>query len=183
MRLRRSTKPSPDSAARILAGKLREVGLWSEQPDAVREQNLQTVAAGGSPFGLPGCEEFEFFADGEDLAEGDVEEFLETLRRPLLRYGVNLDVSTVDDGPGYTVMINGRRCVVLDDADDPDWLGATVRPLSVVNALLDDVNATRRVYLLYAGGNDGLALLLPPAAVHAMIESGLFDPTEIPTEP
>lgn len=183
MRLRRSTEPKPDSAARVLADRLRASGLWSEQPAAVREQNLQTVATGGYPFGLPGCEEFEFFADGEDLAEGGVEEFLETLRRPLMRYGVSLDVQRVDDGPGYAVMINGRRCVVLDDADDPDWLAATVRPLAVVNALLDEVQATRRAYLLYAGGNDGIALLLPPAVVSAVIESGLFDPKEIPAQP
>jgi hypothetical protein len=180
MRLRRSAKPSPDAAAQALAGRLRESGLWSEQPAAVREQNLRAVAGGGYPFGLPGCEEFEFFADGEDLAEGGVEEFLETLRGPLMRFGINLEVSSVADGPGYPVMINGRRCVVLDDADDPDWLAATVRPLAVVNALLDEAHASHRMYLLYAGGNEGIALLLPPAAVSAISDSGLFDPTEIP---
>jgi hypothetical protein len=181
MRLRRSTKPSP--AAQVLAGTFSEFGLWSEQPAAVREQNLQTVAAGGYPFGLPGCEEFEFFADGEELAEGGVEEFLGMLRYPLMRYGVNLAVSRIDDGLRYMVTISGRRCVVLDDAADPDWLSATVRPLVVVNALLEEVQATRRIYLLSAGGNDGIALLLPPAVVTAMRESGLFDQAEIPAEP
>ncbi|WP_260709531.1 NADAR family protein [Dactylosporangium aurantiacum] len=58
-----------------------------------------------------------FHADGEELAEGGVEDVLREMAPALRRCGAALRVPTVsgnnDDG-GYVVEINGRRCLVLD---------------------------------------------------------------------
>lgn len=121
--------------------------------------------------------------DATDEAEGGVAEFLETLRQSLMRYGINLDVQRVEDGLRYAVVINGRRCVVLEDADDSDWLGATVRPLAVVNTLLDEAQLPAGCTCSTPAATTGITLLLPASVVSALIESGLFGPAEIPLRP
>jgi hypothetical protein len=58
-------------------------------------------------------------ADGEDLADGDVEMWLSEMTRSLAECGVQLEVATVrrpldEQSTGYTVRINGRDVVLYD---------------------------------------------------------------------
>ena len=57
---------------------------------------------------------------------------------------------------------------------------ATVRPLAVVNDLLAQTGANVRAFTLYAGGNEGLALLLDPRIPAVMARSGLFGEDDMP---
>ncbi|MGI5180306.1 hypothetical protein ACQEVZ_28705 [Dactylosporangium sp. CA-152071] len=130
-----------------------------------------------------------FRADGEDLAEGGVEDLLREMAPALRHFGVTLRIRTVcgsGDEESYVLGINDRRCPVLD-ADDwrynSPWLEATVRPLAVVNDLLAAAGTPVRVFTLYAGENDGLALLLDPAIVDAVRRSGLVDDRNTPELP
>jgi|UniRef100_A0AAU3I960 hypothetical protein len=167
-----------------MADALNRYGLWDHLSAELRESAMTEVATGCYPldFGLL-FEQVEFFADGEELAEGGVDRFLRKLAPALVRYGVALEVETVRDADDYTVSINGIRCVVLRSADwesDP-WALSTVRPLAVVNQLLAAAGRSAlRAHTLYAGANDGLVLLMDPRAAEAMRASGLFPEHELP---
>jgi len=113
-------------------------------------------------------------ADGEDLAEGDVEDWLRGMARPLADCGVHLTVSTGSsprDGHAdtYAVTVNGRTVDLyrVDGASgrvplsfDP-WLDCTVEPASEVNRLLRAAGTDHRLALFWPGGNDGFSVLGP----------------------
>ncbi|GAA1542056.1 hypothetical protein GCM10009827_071930 [Dactylosporangium maewongense] len=153
------------------------------------DDQRREVAAGGYPFNCAVLDDVTFRADGEDLAEGGVEDLFGEMAPALRRFGVTLRIRTVcgnGDEEGYVLDINGCRFPVLD-ADDwrynSPWLEATVRPLAVVNDLLAAAGTPVRVFTLYAGENDGLALLLDPAVVHTVRRSGLVDDRNTPELP
>jgi hypothetical protein len=184
----------PDGAGRDrrwseLARTLADLGFWRDQPPAAAEAQQREVAAGWYPFTCAVLDDVDFHADGEELAEGEVEGLLREMAPALRRFGVTLRVRTVsenNDDDGYVVEINGRRCLVLG-ADDwrcnSPWFEATVRPLAVVNDLLAAAGTPVRVFTLYTGGNEGRALLLDPAVVDAVRRSGLLDDRELPELP
>ncbi|MPY31298.1 hypothetical protein FNH09_08290 [Streptomyces adustus] len=171
---------------RVLAEALNHYGLWDHLPAEQRGSAMADVAAGSYPLRLGLLlEQIVFWADGEELAEGGVEEFLRTLAPALARCGVVLEVETIRDTDDYTVSINGTRYVVLrpEDREHGDsWALATVRPLAVVNRLLAAAGRSPlRVHTLHTtGGNDGLALLMDPRAAEAMRASGLFSEHNVP---
>ncbi|WP_432825009.1 hypothetical protein [Dactylosporangium sp. CA-092794] len=167
-----------------------ELGHWSHLSAAAAGEQMRAVAGGEYPFMGDAFEGLEFFADGEDLAEGGVEELLRAMAPALRRHGVELRVEVVrlptSDDDEYVLNINGRRCRVWGPADwsgRQAWHSATVRPLAVVNELLAECGATARVFTLYCGGNEGTALLLDPAVVDAVRLSGLVDPYNVPELP
>lgn len=138
-----------------------------------------------------------FGADGEDLAEELVEEWLACMAAALEYYGLPLTVETVDSSRGsarradqgdYIVMINGVRCQIWEAAEwdhnveplwDP-WLAATLRPLAVINTLLAARGSSVRAHVMNAGGNDGVAILIDPRVVAAMQLSGEYPESAIP---
>ncbi|MEV0129240.1 hypothetical protein AB0H83_12385 [Dactylosporangium sp. NPDC050688] len=163
------------------------MGFWRDLPPAAARDQQREVAAGGYPFTCAVLDDVMFDADGEELAEGSVEDLLREMAPALRRLGVTLRVRTVSaDEDSYVVDINGRRCLVLD-ADDwrynAPWFEATVRPLAVVNDLLAAAGTPVRVFTLYTGGNEGKALLLDPAVVDAVRASGLAGDAELPELP
>jgi hypothetical protein len=173
-----------------LARALATLGHWRDLPPSVAADQQREIARGGYPFTGAAFDEVTFPADGEDLAEGGVEELLERMRPVLQRHGVALQVATlstaesIDDD--YVIAINGRRCLVLGPDDwryESPWYEATIRPLSLVNDLLADPAATVRVFTLHAGGNDGLAILIDPRIVDAMAHSGLIGANDLPILP
>ncbi|MFF5235529.1 hypothetical protein [Dactylosporangium sp. NPDC000521] len=186
---RRPAGAGQDHRWNELARTLADVGFWRDQSLAAAEAQRREVAAGGYPFSCAVLDDVTFHADGEELAEGGVENLLREMAPALRRCGVTLRVRTVsennDDG-GYVVEINGRRCLVLD-ADDwrynSPWFEATVRPLAVVNDLLAAVGTPVRAFTLYTGGNEGRAVLLDPTVVDAVQRSGLVDDREVPELP
>lgn len=138
-----------------------------------------------------------FAADGEDLAEEFVEEWLACMAPALEHYGLPLTVETVEssrlserhaDEGDYILMINGIRCQIWEgaewdyDAEPPwdPWLVATLRPLAVINTLLATSGSTVRAHVMNAGGNDGVAILIDPKVVEAMRHSGDYPEPAIP---
>ena len=169
----------------VLAHQLAEAGFWFGLPPAQARAQQREVAAGGYPFNCAVLDDVTFLADGEDLAEGDVEDVLREMAPALRRFGVELRVHTVSDNNSgeYVVDINGRRCLVLDAGDwngNLPWLLATVRPFAVVNDLLIEAGAPVRVHTLHTGGNEGMALLLDPAIVEVVRGSGLVSDRDLP---
>jgi hypothetical protein len=126
-------------------------------------------------------------ADGEDLAEGDVEMWLTEMIGALAQCGVRLDVSTIrrpleERSTGYTLSINGRDIVLYDfdpnernlpAAEDP-WMDCTVMPAAAINRLLEAVGSDCRVALFWPGGNDGISVLVP-RAVLTVLDTHLGD--------
>jgi len=164
--------------------------MWDHLPDAEAEAAQRWVAEGKYPlvsFGEePGLR--WFFVDGEEMAEGGVERVLRRLAPGLRTRGIELQVETVDRPVGvqdgdYVVEINGRRCVVWRPEDwstGRAWVVSTVRPLAVVNDLLAESGVTSRLFTLTAGANEGIAWLVDPRIVAAIVDSGLVNEPSLP---
>lgn len=141
-----------------------------------------------------------FAADGEDLAEEFVEEWLACMAPALEHYGLPLTVETVDssrlraserptaDYGDYVLMINGVRCQIWEKAEwdfdaepawDP-WLAATLRPLAAINTLLAACGSEVRAHVLNVGGNGGVAILIDPKVVAAMRQCGEYPDSAVP---
>lgn len=177
-----------------LAAALAAAGFWADVPDEDVRLLRAEVAAGAPPFRWLG--ERGWIADGEDLAEGGVEELLGSMTDALCRCGVSLTVESVrrlgdGDDTGYTVRINGKLLDLFDlDPADPrmpltgdPWMDCTVKPLGIVNELLEEAGSHYRVAVFNAGGNDGLAVLLPLAAIQLLAESALVPELHRPMVP
>jgi hypothetical protein len=110
---------------------LAELGCWSHLSPTAAAECERSVAAGGYPFTAEVFSGVDFMADGEELAEGGVEDLLQLMDPALRGHGVALRVealhlpNSADDE--YMVDINGRRCVVLD-RDDCQWAYRRVIP-------------------------------------------------------
>jgi len=172
-----------------LAEDLAAPGLWDLLEPAAAAQLRKALAESGHPLDDAAFENAGFSADGEDLAEGGVEELLGEMAPALLRHGLALEVTAGDypvdeEKEDYVLALNGRRCRILRSEDreghEEDWYLATVRPLAMVNDLLAEAGAKVRVFTLYTGGNEGLAFLLDPEVPAAMARSGLFPPDQVP---
>lgn len=183
---------SADERHHRLASELARFGLWDHLPEQQRLAARADADLGFIPLHNDHVDLLEYFADGEYLAEGGVEDFLAELTPGLERHGVSLETTTIESpyrppgGRDYILAINGRRCTVWlahEWEQDNPWEAATIRPMAVVNELLAAAGSTIRAHTLYAGTNDGLVLLLDPRAVHAMRESGLFPDHELPAVP
>ncbi len=123
-----------------LAAALEATGFWAGLPSRDGVRLRDEVAQGASPVtGLAGR---GWRADGEDLAEGDVEELLRSMIDALRHRGVSLTVESVrrprdDRSTGYTLRINGELLDLFDYdpanrgmplVADP-WMDCTVKPL------------------------------------------------------
>lgn len=163
--------------------------MWRHLPVDVVAEQAREVAGGRYPFLLPD-EDMDvsyFLVDGQAMAEGGVEDRLRAMAPALGLHGVELQAELVDlpraDEGDYVVAINGRRCRVWGPEDWPGyraWETATVRPLAVVNDLLAEADAVARLFVLNAGGNEGVAWLLDPRIVAAVDRSGLVVAGEVP---
>ncbi|MGI5170343.1 hypothetical protein ACQEU3_38925 [Spirillospora sp. CA-253888] len=133
----------------------------------------------------------EFNADGEELAEGGVQDWLAEIAPGLERHGLTLDMRVLADpyqaeGDDYVLEINGHRCPIWTEREMGRrdlWGVATARPVTVINTLLAVSGTPVRAYLLHEGGNEGMLLLLPPGVPAAMRASGLFQERDVPALP
>jgi hypothetical protein len=117
-------------------------------------------------------------ADGEDLAEGDVEDWLCGMTEPLSDCGVQLVVTTCsspfdDRLDSYAVKVNGETLSLyaVDPADprrplcfDP-WLECTIGPAAEVNRLLLAAGSDCRIAVFWPGSNDGFSVLGPESVL------------------
>lgn len=167
------------------AARLDAAGLWDRLPAGLRAQERRQAELTGQDmrFGLD-FRDRQFFADGEELLERGIQgELFDELAPSLAEAGLALDVVALSDpyrppppgGDDYVLEINGLRCEVWtadDDSRDSDgWYIATVRPLIVINELLEAVGTRERLYMDAAGGNEGCVFLIP-----AEVRAVLVDP-------
>jgi hypothetical protein len=134
-------------------------GLWDRFPEDVRAQERRHVEDTGDD--LRHCLDYrdrQFWADGEELFERGAEDLFDVLAPSLAECGLALDVVALSDpypAPSsgdeeYILEINGVHCPVWTVDDDLErghgWHLSTVRPLIVINELLERVGARERVY-------------------------------------
>jgi hypothetical protein len=116
-----------------------------------------------------------FPADAEDLAEGGVAGFLESISPVLSALGVSAAVD--EDGFSdneYWLRIWGRRWVIYSAdelASHPEgsniWALATVRTFAMVNERLAEAGVRDRLYAVN-GGNDLWGIFLTPEQLQAI---------------
>ena len=174
-----------------LADRLDALGLWRDLDQSTRAAAHQAVAAGAHPWSTEISPTVQFFADGEELAEDGVQDFLTEISPAIKALGVDLEVmSELRDEEAdsqYIVTINGREIEIYDGLDafkhDDEtfpWFAAQIRPLARVNELLAEVPAKERFFVLYPGANDSVALLIDPEIVAAVAHAGFTEAKETP---
>jgi hypothetical protein len=172
-----------DMSFRDLLDALEDAGLWSAMPETEKRALIQTLEAGEEATWTVGG---AWRADGEDLADGEVEAWLSRMAGVLAECAVELQVATVS-GPfepgstGYTVSVNGTTIALysfvpnepgLPASEDP-WMDCTVEPVAEVNHLLAEAGSSHRVAVFWPGGNDGFSVLGERAALQRACEQGL----------
>jgi hypothetical protein len=156
-------------------------GLWSH---VAEDQKRACIRALGSGEDVAWAAGGAWRADGEDLAEGEVEEWLRRMVVPLNDCGVELRVATVrhpygQGSTGYSVLVNGTVLNLYTfSAEEPrvpatrdPWMDCTVGPAAEVNRLLGMAGSSRRVALFWPGGNDGFSVLGEESVLRRICES------------
>lgn len=157
-------------------------GLWANVSGHAKDELVAALSSGEDVTWAVGG---AWRADGEDLAEGDVEAWLGRMANALHDCGVEIRVDTVsgpyDEGStGYTVAVNGTTLNLYRfEEEDPrtpatedPWMACTVLPAAEINRLLEVVGSGCRLAIFWPGGNDGLAVLGEEAVVRRACEAG-----------
>lgn len=153
----------------VLLYALEGAGLWSGTSEDQKRALIRALDSGEDVTWTAGG---AWRADGEDLADGNVEAWLGNMAGPLNDCGVELRVATVS-GPfeegsaGYSVRVNGTTLHLYAFAEDEPgvpatedpWMDCSVEPAAEVNRLLEAAGSSRRVALFWPGGNDGFSVL------------------------
>lgn len=147
---------------------LEDAGLWLGTSEDQKRALIGALDSGEDATWTGGG---AWHADGEDLADGDVEAWLGNMAAPLKDCGVELKIATVSaptlGSAGYSVRVNGTTLNLyafaqdnprLPATEDP-WMDCTVEPASEVNRLLEAAGSSCRVALFWPGGNDGFSVL------------------------
>jgi hypothetical protein len=129
----------------------------------------------------------DYAADAEELAEGNVADFVRDVSPFLNREGVRIEALDQDFeiGGAYSVTVNGAVHEMYSEAEchtNDIWLLSTKRAFAMVNEWLAKSGSAERVFALY-GGNDLRAIFLTPQMHEAIVASGLLAPSEIPVPP
>lgn len=176
---------------REVATKLDELGLWRGLTDSESEANIAAVEDGVHPWATTLAPTVQFLVDGEELAEGGVEAFINSLHEPLLRLGVDARVATMlaPASGEYVVEVDGEVLHLYDETSwnsevesEQPWYASTIKPLATLNRSLSSAGAVVRFFVLYPGGNDSVVLLIDPRVVELLKENGLISGSEIPVE-
>ncbi len=156
-------RPSPKQLARNrrLVDDLAAHGYFDWLPAEHRESALEECREHGWPF----MEEVSgrgFWADAENVMEGDVERLLEEMEPSLIRCGVEpLEVKSREVPGEYVVEVQGVRHLIVRRDESRDWSIASKRFFVLVNGLLNDAGSEERLFAV-SGGNDQEAFLLSP---------------------
>lgn len=152
----------PKDSLEMLLSKLEALGYYKfiekTEIDRVKAESLKA----GYIFGWEESAR-DYMSDAEDLAEGGIGEFLETIRPFLEKQNIELNVGNEDfSDKGYIIEINGFKYEIYseDELNSEDlWELSTNRSFAIVNKLLTEANSNERIYILY-GGNDLRAIFL-----------------------
>ncbi len=177
-----SSKEKRDFA--VLIGQLERLGYYKfMKPSDIDEVKSNSIAANY----IYGWEETgrDFSADQEELAEGYVGEFIESLHVFLRHEKVmieHVDDLFADDNKGYQIIIDGRSYTIYSDEESNAsnvWELSAIRTCSIVNELLCDAGSKERLYLLF-GGNDGRVVFLTDAMYELIMKQELIPITDKP---
>ena len=166
--------PAVNPFEQLLRG-LEGAGLWRDVSADRTSALLRGLMAGQDAMWSSGG---AWSADGEDLADGEVEDWLRGMTEPLSDCGVHLVVTTCSSPydhrlDSYTVKVNGETLDLyfFDPADstlplayDP-WLDCTIKPAAEVNRLLLAAGSDCRLAVFWPGGNDGFSVLGPESVL------------------
>lgn len=174
------TGPKDPLVRRMLARELDETGLWDGLSEADRQAERRYVERTGDPLRFTLLHrDRAFAADTEILAESGVLDQLDAMAPALAAAGVALDVLMVSDpyrpgAPGsedYVLEINGRCCEVWTAKEaehaGPPWYESMIRPLIVINELLEAAGSAER---LYADPGAEFVYLLPMRARDVIVK-------------
>ncbi len=102
-----------------------------------------------------------YYADAEDLAEGGIGYFVETLKPILKQEGIEINsIENKSTGDVYDLVINGHTYNIYseDNAND-SWRLAPKRLMEIINTLLSESGSKERLYGR-SGGNDQAVIFL-----------------------
>jgi hypothetical protein len=162
---------------------LEDAGLWSDIAKEHRSALMQALLSGEDVTWTAGG---GWRADGEDLAEGEVEAWVDGMAAALHDCGVELHLARItgplDGGSaGYSVAVNGTPLHLyvkdpdelgLPTTEDP-WMDCSIVPAAEVNRLLEMSGSSRRLALFWPGGNDGFSVLGEERVLRRAGERGL----------
>ena len=120
-----------------------------------------------------------FMGDAESLAEGGVKDLLESMRSALDLEGVVLAVmeESYDEVRGYTLRIGSDEYTMWGEGEGRrSWELTTTRTLTLINHLLSVAGSDERIHLL----DEGVFVLLTPAQLRSIENSGVFQRQNIP---
>lgn len=120
-----------------------------------------------------------YFADGEELAEGGIEKIIDEL--VILKIMKNLKMPEItedyptDDDSSYRIHVDGNTYTAWNPEHGEDgtlWGTATVCFSAIVNDILENSGYDERVYMLFAGNNEAIALVITPAQYDILQKCG-----------
>jgi hypothetical protein len=120
--------------------------------------------------------------DGENLAEGDIQKTIEAMQifkqldiHPVIKSDLNTDDHT------YGLVVDGKsyRAYGHEQVESRMFWGTATLCLQViVNDLLEAAGLNDRLYTLYTGGNEGLAVVLTPDQRDLLLSFGKEQPSD-----
>lgn len=118
-----------------------------------------------------------FGIDGEDLAEGGIEEQLKDIEKILDSEDFVIDEISQEGGTGdgYKVTVNGKEYRVYEESEitsDDLWTLALIGLMKISNDIFAESGSTAKLYATH-GGNDGAVYILTPEQYDLMIQNGI----------
>ncbi|XDD51472.1 hypothetical protein AB3N59_06960 [Leptospira sp. WS92.C1] len=122
-----------------------------------------------------------FEADPERLAEGGVGDLLDFLRPALKAEGWELGlVENLYDAEGYRIRIDDHVMVLWVKGEEAkSWDLTLIRIVDWIQQGLEKAGSKEQIYLL-GDGHDSTLILLTPAMLQMISESGLFPRQDLP---
>ncbi len=180
---RRANIGHTDRDVSVLVDQLAAFGYYQQvAPDAFPAFQQQLINSGY----VFGGEETgrDYHADAEDLTEGGVQEFLETIAPFLRSAGVQIESieQVFEDGEPYTVLVNGKGYTMYTSEELASlgiWHLTAERALCMINTLLEEAGSNERICRLY-DGNDTRAIFLTPPMYEAIVSSRVLPERDVP---
>ncbi|HZS44848.1 MAG TPA: hypothetical protein VFC63_07065 [Blastocatellia bacterium] len=166
-----------------LLDELERLGFYKyTSPDQVEKVKAESIKTGYLFGEMTGR---DYIADSENLAEGGVKTFLNSLA-PFLK-DQDVTFNTIEEDfnveGSYTVIVEGESFVMYTEDELSTgnfWELTTRRALSLVNKFLKNAGSSERMYFLY-GGNDTQAVFLTPDMFKIISESSLIQSKDNPS--
>lgn len=174
--------PSPSEGLESLRSKLEAAGYYM-YVDAAKVEEVKAEAMNtGYIFGGEDTKR-DYMSDAEDLAEGGIGDFFETIKPFLATQNVKLVVSDENfSDKGYKIKVNGIEYEIYSEQESQAanvWELTANRSFAIINDSLIKAGSLERIYILY-GGNDLRAIFLTEDMYKLISESKELPAAEKP---